>query len=128
LGRGRRPRDYVVDGLWRLRRRGTVLPGRIGIQEQGQPEDAIAQYDKAIEADSESAPSYLNRGNAYDLLGQVERAIKDYDEAIRIDPEFALAYMSRGIAFNKLRQPMLSLKDLDETINLQPDFAPAYVN
>ena len=50
---------------------------------------AIADFDAAIELDSEDAVAYNNRGASKGKLGDYEGAIADYDRAIELDPRNA---------------------------------------
>lgn len=54
-------------------------------QNQGQYNQAIADYDKAIELDPKYVFAYNNRGIAYYSQGDYQRAIADYDKAIELD-------------------------------------------
>ena len=93
----------------------------VGLYEEGRLEEAIAEYDQAIELDPQYALAYTNRGNAYAGLGQLQRAIQDFDEAIRLDPQDAGAYSNRGGAYVDLGQPQRAIEDLDEAIQLDPN-------
>ena len=73
-------------------------------QKEGQYENAIHAYDKAIQLAPNDAMPYNNRGGVYYALGQYQRAIEDYTEAIQLDPEDALAYYNRGYAYSLLGQ------------------------
>jgi tetratricopeptide (TPR) repeat protein len=98
------------------------------LQEQGQPREAIEEYNKAIELDPEMADAYNNRGRAYIVRGMYESAIEDLDEAIRLDPEMAIAYNNRGLAYVGLGEYERAIEDYDEAIRLDPDYASAYNN
>ncbi len=52
---------------------------------QSQYDDAIAQYTKAIEADSQFVEAYLRRGHTYWMMDEVDKANADYQEALSID-------------------------------------------
>ncbi len=65
--------------------------------EKGQYDQAIADYDKAIEINPKLAMAYNNRGLVFDGTGQFDRAIADYNKAIEINPEFSIAYNNRGL-------------------------------
>ena len=78
---------------------------------QGDFENAIADYNKAIELNSMFVDAYYNRGLIYEDrgLGNIlsgrdyfEKAIADYDKAIDLNPNFAKAYNNRGIAYYNL--------------------------
>jgi tetratricopeptide (TPR) repeat protein len=55
----------------------------------GQYQQAVEEFDQAIQIDPEFAGAYYHRAVAYGLLGQYQQAIEDFDRAIQIDPEFA---------------------------------------
>lgn len=74
------------------------------LNDESRYQEAIAQFDKAIELNPEYAEAYRNRGIAYDIQGQYERAVQDYDEAIRLNPGSAEAYNDRGISYRHLSQ------------------------
>ncbi len=61
----------------------------------GRNEEAIKDYDKAIELNPQYAKAYNNRGKAKAKLGRNEEAIKDYDKAIELNPQLAEAYNNR---------------------------------
>jgi tetratricopeptide (TPR) repeat protein len=65
----------------------------------GKYEEAIVNYNKAIELDPQYAVAYYNRGNAYHKLGQDVEAIVNYNKAIELNPKDAAAYYNRGVAY-----------------------------
>jgi len=100
----------------------------IELQEQGQLQEAIEEYDEVIRIDPERADAYHNRGTAYYRLEQYEQAIADYDEVIRLDPERTDAYYNRALAYYKLEQYGQAIADYYQVIRLDPDNADAYRN
>jgi tetratricopeptide (TPR) repeat protein len=52
-----------------------------------QYEQAIADYDRAIQLDPQYAQAYHKRAFAHFALKQYEQAIADYDHAIQLDPK-----------------------------------------
>ena len=49
--------------------------------DQPKHQQAIQEYDKAIQIDPDDALYYNNRGLAYRRLGQDQQASKDYDNS-----------------------------------------------
>ena len=49
---------------------------------KGQYDQAISDYNKALEIDPSDALAYSNRGNAYDDKGQYDQAISDHNKAL----------------------------------------------
>lgn len=95
---------------------------------EGQMEEAIQEYSKAIDKDPRNAAAYNNRGIVYDDLEQYERAIEDYDKAIELDSNNVLAYNNRGVAYDNLGQYEKAIEDYDKAIKLDPDYDSAYNN
>ena len=63
--------------------------------EQGNFDQAIADYDRAIELDPSLGTAYNNRGKFYSDQGNFDQAIADYDRAIELDPNHTMAYNNR---------------------------------
>ena len=94
----------------------------------GEYDDAITDYNQAIDLDSNIAAAYYNRGVAYTKLGKYAEAIADYDQAITLDPQDAAAYNNRGIAYRNLGKYAEAIADYDQAITLDPKYAAAYNN
>jgi tetratricopeptide (TPR) repeat protein len=61
--------------------------------------DAIEDFSRAIEKDSNDVEAYNLRGRAYTRQENYEKALKDYNEAIRINPNYAESYLNRGTVY-----------------------------
>lgn len=67
---------------------------------KGQLDEAINEYNKAIEINPRLAIAYINRGRTYvQGKGQYDQAISDCSKALEIDPIYALAYSNRAIGY-----------------------------
>ena len=91
-------------------------------------QEAILDYDKAINLKPGYAETYNNRGFAKNNLGQHFPAIFDFDIAIQLKPDFADAYNNRGNAKANLNQHFAAISDYDTVIRLRPDYAGGYYN
>ena len=91
-------------------------------------EEAIADYNKAIELKPDLAEAYSNRGVAKSKLGHVEEAIADFDKAIELEPGYTAAYNNRGNAKSKLGHVEEAIADFDKAIELKSDLTEAYNN
>ena len=87
-----------------------------------QYDDAIGDYDMAIQLKPDYAEAYYKRGGTKHYLGQHAIAILDYDAAIRIQSDFGIAYKSRGDAKAALEQYAAAIVDYDKAIRLKPDY------
>jgi tetratricopeptide (TPR) repeat protein len=91
-------------------------------------EQAIANYDRAIDLNPAYTIAYNNRGNAHKALQDYQRAIADYDRAIDLNPQYAIAYNNRGNAYRALQDYQRAITDYDRAIDLNPEYAKAYNN
>ena len=89
---------------------------------------ALSAYDKVINLNPNSVPTYNNRAAVKSNLGKYEEALTDYNQAIRLKPDFAEAYTNRGNTKVDLGKYEDAIIDHSEAIRLKPDFAEAYSN
>ena len=94
----------------------------------GKHEEAIADFEKAIELDPKFALAHYNRGNSKAILGKHEEAIADCDKAIELNSEFVFAYYNRGNSKAILGKHEEAIADYDRAIELNPKFVFAYYN
>ncbi len=71
---------------------------------KGDYENAIKEYNRALEINPKYAEAYYNRGDAYDDMGDKERAIADYNRALEINPKLSWAYFGKGLAYEELER------------------------
>ncbi|MGA9349167.1 MAG: tetratricopeptide repeat protein [Anaerolineae bacterium] len=93
---------------------------------QGDRDQAIAYYTRAIEQNPSLASAYNNRGVAYLEQGgenNLQRAISDFGQAIELVPTFAAPSFNRGLAYFALGEAydQQSLTDLRQAQALRPD-------
>ncbi len=72
--------------------------------EAGHYQEAIVDFDKAVQLNLESLHTYYKRGTAKAILGEHEAAITDFDKAIQLNPEFAEASYMRKLTVKILKQ------------------------
>jgi len=94
----------------------------------GKYEQAIEEYNRVIELDSEYTNAYFFRGIIHWNLGKYEQALEDYDRVIQINPKHAVAYNNRGDSYLKLGQYEQAIENYEQAIQLDPEFAHAYNN
>ena len=59
----------------------------VELAQQHKYDDAIKEFNAAIEASPKSAKAYLNRGTAYRALQKYDEAMTDFAKAIEIAPK-----------------------------------------
>ena len=90
----------------------------VRLQNSGQAEQAVAEYDEAVELDPRYAEAYYWRGAPHLALGNLEEAVNDHATAIFINPRYGTA---------TLLEPYESaLTNYDAALNRDPEDAGAY--
>ncbi|MDT2020660.1 tetratricopeptide repeat protein [Methylocella sp. CPCC 101449] len=100
----------------------------IAYNNQSQSDQALQDYDQAINHKPDYVIAYNNRGLIYSRKGDQDRAIMDYDQAIRINPNYALAYNNRGLAYFRKGDYDRAIENYDRAIKLNPDYLRAIEN
>ena len=100
----------------------------VGYKRKNKFDEAMTDYDKAIQSNKEYEDAYLNRGNLYFIQGQHDKALIDLNEAIDLDPEYAKAFNSRGSVYATQGRLEASLIEFNEAIRLDPAYKDAYKN
>lgn len=95
---------------------------------KGQYDQAISDFNKALEINPTLTQAYVNRGIAYGLKGQHDQAISDYNKALELDPRNAGAYYYRGLAYGRKGQYDQAISDYSKALEINPKLAQAYYN
>lgn len=91
-------------------------------------QQAIADFNVAIERDPDNVEAYNYRGFAYMSLNDTEQAIEDLTKAIELDDEYAEAYTNRSFAYYLTDELDLALEDAEQAVELDPDSLQAHSN
>ena len=94
---------------------------------KGNYEEAIREYDRAIEVNPSYTVAYYNRSVAYTKTGQYERAINDCNTVLQLDPKHANSYYTRGVSYWHLGSKNQAIKDLQAAANLKHKAAQNYL-
>ncbi len=86
--------------------------------QMGQYEQALQDFDRAIQLDDKYAWAIANRGVTYRLMGQYEQALQDFDRAIQLDDKNASVIANRGETYRRMGQYEQALQDFDHAIQL----------
>jgi adenylate cyclase len=89
-------------------------------------DDAIAEYERALDLNPNLASSVANLGDTYFALGQYEKAINFYDKATRLsprDPDLFFWYTNKGVAYLALKQDDQAIECARRAIAINPSFS-----
>ena len=99
----------------------------------GDFEEAIAEYEQALEIEPENIDLMSNLGVAYYNLGQLDKAIEQYSRAIEIAPNdpdihsnLAAAYVQKYQVSGALEQLERALEEYQKAVELNPTLAQAF--
>ncbi|MBI4643255.1 MAG: tetratricopeptide repeat protein [Deltaproteobacteria bacterium] len=90
--------------------------------DQGNLDQAIADYTEAIQLKPDFFVAYLNRGTAQRKKGEVDLAIADYTQAIQLKSNLYDAYTLRGICFGKKGRYEEAIADLTKALEKKPHY------
>ena len=90
--------------------------------------EAIANYNQAIEINPKYELAFYDRGLAYIAKGEYTAAIKDCDEVIKFNPNYIDAYISRGSIRRFLKEYNTAIEDYNEAIKIDPENENAFYN
>jgi len=94
----------------------------------GQHEQALVDFDQAIQLHPQFVAAYYNRGSAKAAVGQYEKAIEDFDKVICLSPRDAIAYYNRGIARLRLGEMQKAKEDLTKAEEMGVDIAASFIS
>ncbi len=87
---------------------------------------AIADFDRALELDSDYVWAYANRGITYRSNHNYDLALQDFNAAIALEDNLDWVYAARGEVYRHLRNYDLAIQDFNRAIALDPEYASAY--
>ena len=91
-------------------------------------DEAIAQYQSALQIKPNYAEASYNLGNALLQKGSVDEAIAQYQTALQIKPDFAGAHINLGIALFQKGSVDEAIAQYQTALQIKPDFAEARNN
>jgi len=92
-----------------------------------QYQDAINDYNIALEINPKSIPVIFSRAVVKNLAKDFDGSIKDYDMVIELDSQYAFAYYNRGIIKIDLGQKKDGCSDLRRANELGDESAKAAI-
>lgn len=89
-------------------------------------DQAVSDFDEAIQRDTQNTALYNARGNALRITGKLDRALADFNEVIRRQVRHPAIYTNRGLVWYDKGDYNQALTDYSQAIKLDAKFAPAW--
>jgi tetratricopeptide (TPR) repeat protein len=106
----------------------TYVGRGIAYANKGQYDQAISDYNKALEINPKDAVAYRERGDAYFYKGEYDSAISNFSKAIDIDPKDVVAYTYRGDAYEKKARYEEAIFNYNRAVEIDSKYVLAYNN
>ncbi len=107
-------------------RKKTLVNRGVILNRRGDYNEALVDFNAAIEIDSEIAEAYLNRGNTWFFAGRHDDAMADYEKslALGISKPWA-AWYNIGLIHDAKKEPEKAQEAYRKSLEFNPDFALA---
>jgi len=92
----------------------------------GKTEEALAEFEKALELDPYNAQALYGRGLVYQGEKQHEKAIEDFAAAHGLTPQRAEPLVARAVSYLAVDKVKEAVTDLDEAVQADPNSASAW--
>jgi len=97
-------------------------------EQLGMTEEAIGEYKKAIELNSNDYKSHYNLGIIYYRRGKADAAIRAYERAIKNNPRYVDAYFNLGNILKDQQRLVEASRAFERVVELKPDDVEARNN
>jgi len=132
--------EEKVQGLLDEASKGIRIPGREGadakshvlkgyrLHRQKSDNEALAEFNKAIQMDPRNAEAFYWRGRTLVSLGRLDQGAEDFKRAIQYKPDYAEAYDHLGWLASKRGEVDEGIAYLTKSIEFKPENAWAFYN
>src|SRR5271165_7087883 len=86
----------------------------------GKQDEALADFNKAVELAPDKAIHYRNRAAFYALTKQWDKALEDYDTVLKLDKDDLAATLNRGLAYVQLGRLKEAAPDFEKVLKADP--------
>jgi len=100
---------------WAFNRRGELFAA------DGDEEQALSDFDKAVQIDPTRWQAMHNRGISYAMQGRFNEALEDFNRTVELKPDYATVYFNRGEVRYELGQFEEAIKNYTKALELKPD-------
>jgi len=100
----------------------------IALVQQGELDEAVLHYSKALQIDPNYINAHHNLGYAFYRQKNYKDAIYHYNEALRLNPNYAKAHNNLGTALLSQGNYKDAIYHFYETLRIDPKYSGAYYN
>jgi tetratricopeptide (TPR) repeat protein len=100
----------------------------VALGQKGRVEEAIAQYQEALQIAPHDAEAHNNLGMALFQKGNVDEAITHLQKAAQIQPGLAKAHYNLGVALCQKGRVEEAIVEYQNALQIKPDYAEAHNN
>ena len=118
--------DYFTQGVQRNRTSDAYHQRAVMWVSMKKYDQAVADFDDAIQRDTQNVALYNARGNALRITGKLDRALSDFNEVIRRNVRHPAVYTNRGLVWFDKGEYDQALDDYTQALRLDSKFAPAW--
>ena len=83
-------------------------------------DEAVADYNRAVEIDPYSVLAIVGRGVTYRLMGRYDEALADYNGAIELDPSNSWVIIGRGVTHQLAERYENAFADYNRAVEVDP--------
>ncbi len=98
------------------------------LQSLGRSEEAIAQFEQALEIKPGSVPARYNLGRALQSQGRIEEAIAQYQQVLKLKPDCVGARNNLGTALQSRGRSEEAIAQFEQALKLKPDCVEGHYN
>jgi superkiller protein 3 len=95
---------------------------------QGRLDEAVTEFQSAIQSDPRYAAAHANLAYTYDRLGRVDEAIAAYKETVALDPKNAVAFNNLGVLYTKKESYAEAIQTFEQGLKADPSSALLHQN
>lgn len=96
--------------------------------QQGETDEALEQFNHAIQLEPNLAENHSNLGNAFSQKNEIDLAIAEYKKALALDPAMAEVHFNLANAFRQTGGLEIAIAEYRKAVELKPDYAEAHSN
>jgi tetratricopeptide (TPR) repeat protein len=96
--------------------------------QQGQIDEAMAQYNKALKINSNDTNAHYNLGNSLFQKGQLDEAMVEFEKALKINPNYVEAHTNLGNALFQKGQVDEAMVEFEKALKINPNYVEAHTN